>query len=69
MCAEVLTWLMSYSRLDAKTFIDINLFRFNDFVNRIAVALFSFQVRSFNYFNHTSLNDLNAGYFGASLAH
>ena len=68
MCAEVLTWLMFYSRLDAKTFIDINLFRFNDFVNRIAVALFSFQVRSFNYYNHTSLNDLNAGYFGASLA-
>lgn len=48
MCAEVLTWLMFYSRLDAKTFIDINLFRFNDFVNRITVALFSFQVRSFN---------------------
>ena len=69
MCAEVLTWLMFYSRLDDKTFIDINLFRFNDFVNRIAVALFSFQVRSFNYFKHTSLNDLNAGYFGASLAH
>jgi len=38
MCAAVLTWLMFYSRLDAKTFIDNNLSRFNNFVNQISVA-------------------------------
>ena len=35
--AAVLTSLMFHSRLDAKTFIDITLPRFNDFVNRISV--------------------------------
>lgn len=59
MSAAVLTSLMFHSRLDAKTFIDINLPRFNDFVNRISVE-FHFKQDHLINFNHISLNDLNA---------